>query len=143
MVYEKRKSGDPDFDDKVPPGEHGRVVTAGDGTPVALLSESVGPVTLDGEHYNLGGEKAEDLDTRPAPGEVAEVKAEVQTYEPEDVPFEEVSEEDAEKEQAEGGPAAGQSGDQVNLANAQQEPTPAKKTAASKATAKNTADENK
>jgi hypothetical protein len=95
MVHQKKKSGDPDYDDKVPLGEHNKVVRAGDGSIVAHLSESLGPVSPTGEHVNLVDPKAEELDTRPAPGEVAEVKAEVQTYDSETVPTEDVSVEEA------------------------------------------------
>lgn len=95
MVHEKKKSGDPDYDDKVPAGDQIKVVRAGDGTIVARLDPALGPVSPTGEHVNLVDPKAEELDTRPAPGEVAEVKAEVQTYEPQDVPREEVSVEEA------------------------------------------------
>ena len=93
MVYDKKKSGDPDFDDKVPAGEHLTVVKAGDGTIVGRLDPSLGPVTPDGAHLPVVD--PEELDTRPAPGERAEVKAEVQTYTAEDTPHEEVSLEEA------------------------------------------------
>jgi hypothetical protein len=89
MVYDKKKSGDPDFDDKVPPGDHLTVVRAGDGTIVGRIDPALGPVTPDGSH--LSTVDPEELDTRPAPGEVAEYKADVQTYSAEDVPSEEVS----------------------------------------------------
>lgn len=95
MVHEKNKSGDPDYDDKVPAGDQIKVVRAGDGSIVARLDPALGPVSPTGEHINLIDPKAEELDTRPAPGGVAEVKAEVQTYEPADVPREEVSVEEA------------------------------------------------
>lgn len=77
MVYDKNKSGDPDFDDKVPAAEHSRVVKAGDGTEY-LYSRSTGPSDAQGAHVNLDGPTPEELDTRPAPGEVATEKAEVQ-----------------------------------------------------------------
>lgn len=93
MVHEKKKSGDPDFDDKVPAGEHLTVVTAGDGKIIGRLDPALGPVTPDGAH--LPQVDAEELDTRPAPGEVAEEKASVQTYTAEDTPHEEVSLEEA------------------------------------------------
>lgn len=92
MVYDKKRSGDPDLDDKVPADEHAAtVVQAGDGTEVRV-SDSTGPVDENGAHVNLGGPSAEDLDTRPAPGGQAEVKAEVQTYSPEDAPVNKISE---------------------------------------------------
>lgn len=89
MVHEKKKSGDPDFDDKVPVAEHGKVVTAGDGKIIGRISDVTGPVTLEGAHLPLVS--AEEADTRPVPGEVAKEKSEVQSYTPEDVPHEEVS----------------------------------------------------
>jgi hypothetical protein len=95
MVHEKKKSGDPDYDDKVPAGDQIKVVRAGDGTEVARLDPALGPVNALGEHVNLVDPKAEELDTRPAPGEVAEVKAEVQTYDRADVPKETVSVQEA------------------------------------------------
>jgi hypothetical protein len=95
MVYAKKKSGDPDYDDKVPAAEHNTVVRGGDGTIIARLDPALGPVSVDGEHVNLEDPKSEEKDTRPAPGDQAEVKAEVQTYQPEDVPREEVSVEEA------------------------------------------------
>jgi hypothetical protein len=90
MVHEKKKSGDPDFDDKVPAGDHLTVVRAGDGSIVGRVDPALGPVTAEGSHLAIDV-TAEDLDTRPEPGGVAEVKAEVQTYEAEDVPKDEVS----------------------------------------------------
>jgi hypothetical protein len=93
MVHEKKKSGDPDFDDKVPAGEHLTVVRAGDGTIVGRMDPALGPVTPEGQH--LPAVDPEELDTRPAPGEVAEEKATVQTYTAEDVPREEISLEEA------------------------------------------------
>jgi len=103
MVHEKKKSGDPDFDDKVPAGDHLTVVTAGDGKIVGRMDPALGPVTPEGSH--LPQVPAEDLDTRPAPGEVAEVKSDVQTYSAEDTPHEEVSLEDAHKPADTGPPA--------------------------------------
>jgi hypothetical protein len=87
MVHEKKKSGDPDYDDKVPTGDHLTTVRAGDGTVIGRVDPALGPVTPEGSHLAIDV-TAEDLDTRPAPGEVAEVKAEVQTYTAEDVPSE-------------------------------------------------------
>lgn len=88
MVHEKRKSGDPDFDDKVPAGDHLTVVTAGDGKVIGRIDPSVGPVTLDGAHLSVT--PPEEMDTRPAPGEVAKEKSPIQTYSAEDVPRKEV-----------------------------------------------------
>lgn len=134
MVYEKKKSGDPDFDDKVPAGDHLTVVTAGDGKIVGRIDPALGPVTPDGAH--LPQIDPEELDTRPAPGEKATYKADVQTYTAEDVPREEVAQSslddpagttsglDAIREAQGGEKAAGNSGDQVSA--------PAKKAAPAK-----------
>jgi hypothetical protein len=82
MVHAKAKSGDPDFDDKVPMEDHvGQVVTAGDGTPV-LMSESLGPVNaVTGEHVNIDDPKGDEGDNRPAPGDVATEQSTVQVAE--------------------------------------------------------------
>lgn len=78
MVYEKKRSGDPDYDDKVPADQHagGEVVTAGDGREV-FVSKSIGPVGPGGEHVNLD-EPADAEDNRPAPGGVAKEASAVQ-----------------------------------------------------------------
>lgn len=122
MVHEKKKSGDPDFDDKVPAGDHLTVVTAGDGKIIGRLDPALGPVTPEGAH--LPQVSAEDLDTRPAPGEVAEVKSEVQSYTPEDTPHEEISMDEVVK--AESTQTAGQSGDRAAAERSRQiaEPAP-------------------
>lgn len=104
MVYEKKKSGDPDFDDKVPPAEHNTVVRAGDGTIVGRMDPALGPVTPDGAH--LPQTSAEELDTRPAPGEVAEEKSDVQSYTAEDTPHAEVALADVDKADVEPKPPA-------------------------------------
>lgn len=86
MVHEKQKSGDPDYDDKVPADQHvGRMVIAGDGREV-LITEANGPVNLDGSHANLDDPKGEAGDNRPAPGEVATKASEVQTYDTKAMP---------------------------------------------------------
>lgn len=85
MAYDKTKSGDPDFDDKVPPAEHARVVKAGDGTEYAY-HESTGPTDRNGAHINPDGPDPADLDTRPAPGEVATERAPVQVADPDAAP---------------------------------------------------------
>lgn len=87
MVYEKAKSGDPDYDDKQPIQQHaGRLVTNKDGREV-LITDVLGPVDrYTGEHVTLDGPTAEDLDNRPAPGEVATEASSVQTYTVEDTP---------------------------------------------------------
>jgi hypothetical protein len=131
MVHEKKKSGDPDFDDKVPAGDHLTVVRAGDGTIVGRLDPALGPVTPEGQH--LPAVDPEELDTRPAPGEVAEEKATVQTYTAEDVPREEISLEEA-FAPAKDDDAQQNSGDAVAAENAAPAAKPAapKKTSASK-----------
>jgi hypothetical protein len=117
MVYDKRKSGDPDYDDKVPAGDHLTVVRAGDGTIVGRVDPALGPVTADGSHLAIDV-TAEDLDTRPEPGGRAEVKAEVQTYEPEDVPREEVNLADLKDAKSTNPDAAGEVERQENSAKA-------------------------
>lgn len=84
MVYEKKRSGDPDYDDKQPPEFHagGEVVSAGDGV---RLSRVTGPTDADGAHVNLVA-TTEDLDNRPSPGDVAKAGSLVQDYKPEDTP---------------------------------------------------------
>lgn len=85
MVYEKNKSGDPDFDDKVPLEQHGgKLVTAPDGREV-VIHEATGPTDrFTGEHVSLEGPTAEDLDNRPKEGGQAKEASPVQTYKPED-----------------------------------------------------------
>lgn len=86
MVYQKAKSGDPDYDDKVPVGEHGaNVVTAGDGSPV-IMTKTNGPVSPQGEHVNLDNPEGDATDNRPEPGQVATEASEVQTYSSQDTP---------------------------------------------------------
>lgn len=86
MVYEKKRSGDPDYDDKVPADVHAaKTVTAGDGRTV-LMTEATGPVDAQGQHVNLDDPAGDATDNRPAPGEVATEVSEVQTYKPEDTP---------------------------------------------------------
>lgn len=84
MVYEKTRSGDPDYDDKQPPEFHagGLVVSAGDGV---ILSKVNGPVDAEGAHVNLST-STEDLDNRPSPGNVAKAGSVVQDYSAEDTP---------------------------------------------------------
>lgn len=84
MVYEKTRSGDPDYDDKQPPEFHagGQVVSAGDGI---FLNPVTGPVDADGAHVNLAVTE-DDLDNRPSPGNVASAPSEVQQYAAEDTP---------------------------------------------------------
>jgi hypothetical protein len=85
MVHPKKKSGDPDYDDKVPMDQQtGKLVTAGDGRQV-LLTDNVGPVdAVTGQHVSLDDPKGDELDNRPEPGGVAEKHSEVQTYTAED-----------------------------------------------------------
>jgi len=84
MVYDKKRSGDPDYDDKQPPEFHagGIVVSAGDGV---ILSKVNGPTDGEGAHVNLST-STEDLDNRPSPGNVAEAGSLVQDYSVEDTP---------------------------------------------------------
>lgn len=86
MVYDKARSGDPDYDDKVPADQHSaHVVTAGDGTPV-MMTKANGPVNMQGEHVNLDDPSGVAKDNRPAPGQVATEASEVQTYDAGDTP---------------------------------------------------------
>ena len=87
MVYDKARSGDPDYDDKQPIEHHGGpVVTAGDGRMV-MPSESVGPVDVaTGQHVDMDDPEGRGGDNRPAPGEVATEASSVQTYTVEDTP---------------------------------------------------------
>jgi hypothetical protein len=84
MVYDKARSGDPDYDDKQPPEFHagGVVVSAGDGI---FISPVTGPVDAEGAHVNLAVDES-DLDNRPTPGNVASAPSEVQQYSAEDTP---------------------------------------------------------
>lgn len=84
MVYDKNRSGDPDYDDKQPPEFHagGEVVMAGDGV---RLSPVTGPTDAEGAHVNLST-TTDDLDNRPSPGNVAKSGSLVQDYLPEDTP---------------------------------------------------------
>jgi len=84
MVYAKKRSGDPDYDDKQPPEFHasGEVVSAGDGV---ILSRVNGTVDENGAHVSLVTD-TETLDNRPAPGEHATSATIVQDYSAEDTP---------------------------------------------------------
>lgn len=106
MVYEKKRSGDPDYDDKVPADQHAaKVVRAGDGREV-IMTESNGPVNPDGTHADIRDPQGDAGDNRPAPGDVATEPSTVQTYTPEDGPKPEpVDADDLESDQT-----AGQSG---------------------------------
>lgn len=85
MVYDKAKSGDPDYDDKVPAEQHvGKTVTTPDGREV-LITEAGGPVDpATGAHASLDA-PADEGDNRPAPGGVATEASSVQTYDRDDV----------------------------------------------------------
>lgn len=87
MVYDKAKSGDPDYDDKQPIDMHAgpKVVSAGDGREV-YYSESLGYVDASGAHANLDDPDGMEGDNRPAPGEVAKSPSDVQNYRAEDTP---------------------------------------------------------
>jgi len=78
MVHEKAKSGDPDFDDKVPLDQHvgGKTVTAGDGREV-FVSDTLGPINPDGSHASLD-EAPDEGDNRPKPGGQATEASSVQ-----------------------------------------------------------------
>lgn len=82
MVHPKKRSGDPDYDDKQPKEFHagGNVVSAGDGI---FITPQGGVVDENGAHVNLAVDTM-DLDNRPAPGEVATEPSEVQDYTEED-----------------------------------------------------------
>lgn len=84
MVYDKVRSGDPDYDDKQPPEFHagGAVVSAGDGI---IVTPATGPIDASGAHVNLAVDE-HDLDNRPSPGNVADKPSEVQQYSAEDTP---------------------------------------------------------
>lgn len=80
MVHDKKRSGDPDYDDKQPLSQQlGEIVTAPDGQAVRI-SESTGPSDVFGAHISMDDPKGDELDNRPAPGGVAEAPSEVQTY---------------------------------------------------------------
>lgn len=84
MVHDKKRSGDPDYDDKVPMADQvGERVTGPDGQEVTV-TEAVGPVTADGRHASLDA-PADELDHRPAPGDVATEASTVQVYDGADV----------------------------------------------------------
>jgi hypothetical protein len=87
MVYDKKRSGDPDYDDKQPISQQaGKIVQGPDGRDV-LITDVTGPVDrVTGEHVNLDVRPG-DLDNRPAPGEVATEASSVQTYSVEDTPI--------------------------------------------------------
>jgi hypothetical protein len=114
MVYEKNRSGDPDYDDKQPPEFHagGQVVSAGDGVRIDPVT---GPVDAEGAHANLTV-GTEDLDNRPSPGNVAKAGSLVQDYSAEDTPTvgEEVDADHGDVAQIKAGQEAVQA---ANLAN--------------------------
>lgn len=114
MVYEKTRSGDPDYDDKQPPEFHagGQVVSAGDGV---LLSRVNGPVDAEGAHVNLST-STEDLDNRPSPGNVASAGSLVQDYTDEDTPTA-AKEVDADHKDVEAIVSSQESVQAANLAN--------------------------
>lgn len=88
MVYKKKQSGDPDYDDKQPIDHHGgRLVVTGDGREV-VIHEATGPVDrYTGQHVSLEGPTGDDLDNRPKPGEVAKEPSAVQTFDVKDTPM--------------------------------------------------------
>jgi hypothetical protein len=115
MVYEKTRSGDPDYDDKQPPEFHagGAVVSAGDGV---IISPVNGPVDGNGAHVSLVTDER-DQDNRPSPGNVAKAGSLVQQYDEEDTPAvaPEAEADSADLEQIRSGQASVQA---ANLANA-------------------------
>lgn len=100
MVYDKAKSGDPDYDDKVPMEDQvGKIVTAGSGREV-LITEANGPVDrVTGQHVSLQDPQGDAEDNRPAPGDVATESSAVQTYTAEDTAIPKQSVEDLQKEE--------------------------------------------
>lgn len=95
MVYDKARSGDPDYDDKQPPEFHsGLVVTAGDGV---YKTDAGGYVDINGAHVNMDDDDPSDRaeDNRPSPGNVASASSGVQDYSAEDTPT--VTEAEADK----------------------------------------------
>lgn len=114
MVYDKKRSGDPDYDDKVPLVKQlGEVVQGDDGREVRITTAN-GPQNLDGTHANLADPKGDEQDNRPAPGGQATEESAVQTYDVETV-LEAADPVNVENTPATGGP---QSGDEVAAANA-------------------------
>lgn len=139
MVYEKKRSGDPDYDDKQPPERHsgGLVVSAGDGV---ILSKTNGPVDENGAHVNLAVTE-DDQDNRPAPGETATASSTVQQYSAETTPAygEDVAADSADVAQIKAGQASVQA---ANLANSEDAPTPVDEPAPAKATKSTTSKTN-
>jgi hypothetical protein len=86
MVYDKARSGDPDYDDKQPIEHHGgRLIKSADGRDV-LITKATGPIDpYTGAHVNLDVDP-DAGDNRPVPGEVAVEHSDVQTYVAEDTP---------------------------------------------------------
>ena len=121
MVYDKKRSGDPDYDDKVPAEQHAaKVVRAGDGREV-YMTEATGPVNPDGTHADIRDPQGDAQDNRPAPGDVATEPSEVQTYTPEDGPQPKaVSVEDLDREEAKRREAS----DDKTSSDAEAEPRP-------------------
>jgi hypothetical protein len=131
MVYEKKRSGDPDYDDKVPAAEHNAVQTAPDGTKYRTFPDQ-GPTTLDGEHFNLADHDKADLagDNRPKPGEVATEASSVQSYDPASAPHVDV--EPQEQDEADSGAASPVPDETPASAPAKKAATPAKRTGSAK-----------
>ena len=97
MVYDKKRSGDPDYDDKVPAEQHAaKVVRAGDGREV-IMTEATGPVNPDGTHADIRDPQGDAEDNRPAPGDVATEASAVQTYTADSAPKAEPIDVDAPK----------------------------------------------
>jgi hypothetical protein len=86
VVHDKKRSGDPDYDDKVPMRQHagGEVTEDADGNE-AIVTEAAGPVGADGSHAVLSDQDVDGGDNRPAPGGVATEESTVQKYDGSDV----------------------------------------------------------
>ena len=127
MVYNKERSGDPDYDDKQPIEHHqGGIVSAGDGVWISKVN---GPVDAEGQHVNLAVDET-DLDNRPAPGEVATKPSEVQTYDTSDTPTAEADADSADVDAIKAGQtsvrAAAENAGQTDTRVVTDEDTPAK-----------------
>jgi len=78
MVHAKKKSGDPDYDDKVPLDEQLHERVTGPNGEEIVLTDTVGPTLPDGSHAALDEEPD---DNRPADGGVAKKSSTVQVAE--------------------------------------------------------------
>jgi len=123
MVYDKARSGDPDYDDKVPLVKQlGEIVKGEDGREVRITVAN-GPQNLDGTHANLADPAGDAEDNRPAPGGQATEESNVQTYDVETVLEAAGAPMNVEADVIQAGP---QSGDRVAAENAREEAEAAK-----------------